>query len=255
MHGTPEAARRRRIDQRLHRRGDRAGLAVRYLPLARTLALRYRGRGEPVDDLIQVASLGLVKAIERWDPDRGTALGALAVPTILGELRRHFRDQTWAVRPPRSKQELSRLVVRARERMRGELGREPSTAEIAVALGRSHEDVLGALEAAEAQHPQRLDAYLGDDEGDRRVQEIGAPDPGYAEIEARLLVQQLIRSLDRRSREVVRLRFEQDLHQREIAERVGVSQMHVSRILGHALDTLQRHATGFGLGAPRRAAA
>jgi RNA polymerase sigma-B factor len=247
-------------DQRLRRRGDRqarAELAARYMPLARTLALRYRASHEPLDDLIQVASVGLVKAIDRWDPDRGTAFATFAVPTILGELRRYFRDCTWAVKPPRATQELSLHVTRARDRLWATLGREPTVAELAAALDNNHERVLDALQAAAAQDAHPLDAPLADggEEGATFLDHLGEVDPAYGAVEDQLLTQDLINRLDRRAREVLRLRYDQDLLQWEIADRVGVSQMQVSRILRDALDTLQRHATGLTPAAARPAAA
>jgi RNA polymerase sigma-B factor len=245
-------------DQRLRRRGDsraRAELAARYMPLARALALRYRYTQEPIDDLVQVASLGLVKAIDRWDPDRGTAFASFAVPTILGELRRHFRDYTWMVKPPRATQELALRVTRTRDQLWGRLGREPTADELAAALEHSVEEIFAALMAAEAQDPLPLDAPLGDAEGTTHLDLIGGDDSAYAAAEDRLWTAQLAGALDRRARDIVRMRFELDLHQREIAERVGVSQMHVSRILRDALGTLHRHATGIGPGAAHAAPA
>jgi RNA polymerase sigma-B factor len=238
--------RRRLTDQRLHRRCDsraRAELAERYLPLARSLARRYRDRGEPLEDLVQVASVALVKAIERWDPDRGFEFSSFAVPTILGDLQRHFRDHTWAVRPPRRTQELFMLAARARDELWRELARAPSVAEIAAFLGRSYEDVLDAVQAVSAQEPHSLDAPLASgDFGETRADRVAAPDAGYARVEDRLALDVLTASLSKRSREVVRLRFHDELVQREIAERVGCSQMQVSRMLRDALDELRRAA-------------
>jgi RNA polymerase sigma-B factor len=232
-------------DRRLHRRGDpaaRAELAARYLPLARKLALRYRTSLESLDDLMAVASLGLVKALERWDPDRGVVFAAYAIPMVLGELRRHFRDNTWAVRPPRAKQELALAVVRTRGRLWDELGRPPSVAEIAARLGRSRDDVLDALQAAAAQRAHALDEPVGDgpEDGETHLDRLGDADPGYAAVEDRILVDDLMTILDERAREVVRMRFQEDLLQREIAERLGCSQMHVSRILRDSLEKLRR---------------
>jgi RNA polymerase sigma-B factor len=248
----------RLADQRLRRRGDQralAELAVRYLPLARSLAMRYRYTHEPVEDLVQVASLGLLKAIDRWDPDRGTALASFAVPTILGELRRHFRDCTWMVRPPRSTQELALKVMRARERQWSVLGREATITELAAALESRPEDIIDALTAAGAQHALPLDAPVGDEEGTTHLDLLGDLDGAFAAAEDRVLANDLTTALDGRAREVLRMRFEDDLRQWEIADRVGVSQMHVSRILRDALATLHRHATGITPGASRAAPA
>lgn len=243
----PRDARRRRLeDARLQRRqlrGDRrarAELVERYMPLARRLAMRYRNSGEPVDDLVQVASVGLVNALRRWDPDRGTAFSSFAVPTILGELRRYFRDNTWAVRPPRSAQELSFAVGKARDRLWQEGSRPPTVAEIAAVLGRRPEDVLDALEAAAAHRAESLDEPILED-GDEmiaRLDVIGDTEPGYGRVEDAMMIDDLIAILDEQSREVMRLRFREDLLQREIAERLGCSQMQVSRILRDSLSRL-----------------
>ena len=238
----------RLADQQLRRRGDRrarAELAARYLPLARALAMRYRHTREPIEDLVQTASLGLVKAIDRWDPDRGTAFASYAVPTILGELRRHFRDSTWMIKPPRSTQEAALRVSRTRDELWGALGREPSVRELATALEYSPEAVVDAIAASEGQSALSLDAPVGDpNDGVTHVDLLGRADEAFAVAEARVLAGDLVRVLDRRAREVLRLRFERDLHQREIGELIGVSQIHVSRILRDALATLHDHATG-----------
>jgi RNA polymerase sigma-B factor len=235
-------------DQRLRRRGDsraRAELVSRYLPLAKSLALRYRHTPEPMEDLVQVASLGLIKAIDRWDPDRGTALASYAVPTILGELRRHFRDHTWLVKPPRSMQELALRLMRVREQLWLVRGREPTINELAEALDCGPELVIEAMIAVDGQHLRSLDAPTADAAASATHLELrGEPDRALGAVEDRLWANDLITRLDSRAREVLRLRFELDLRQREIADRIGVSQMHVSRILRDALATLHRHATG-----------
>jgi len=244
-------------DERLRRRGDsraRAELAARYMPLARSVALRYRHTREPIEDLFQVASVGLVKAIDRWDPDRGTAFATYAVPTILGELRRHFRDCTWLVRPPRSVQERALRINGVCERFWTAHGREPSVNELAAALECQPEEIVDALAAADGRHALSLDTPAGDD-GTTHLDRLRDPDGSLAAVHDRLLADDLVKTLDRRAREVVRMRFELDLRQREIAALVGVSQMHVSRILRDALATLHRHATGIPPGAPRAAPA
>jgi RNA polymerase sigma-B factor len=230
--------------QRRHRRGDRragAELAERYLPMARKLALRYRGSGEPVDDLVQVASVGLVMALMRWDPDRGVAFSTFAVPTILGELRRYFRDSTWAVRPPRAKQELSLVVAKAREQLAHHGSRGALVAELAGKLGCSQDDVRDALEAGAARRAESLDVPVGDsgEETLTGLDLLGESEPGYARVETEVTLDRLTETLDERAREVVRLRFREDLYQREIGERIGVSQMQVSRILRESLSRLQ----------------
>ena len=167
-----DRARRQREDQRLMRRvqtGDgraREELIERYMPLSRSLALRYRRASEPLDDLIQVASVGLVKAVDRWDPERGLAFSSYAVPTILGELRRYFRDSTWDVRPARDLQELCLALEEARESLWGELGRQPTVADLAARLDRQPEEIVEALQATEGRSVRSLDAPVHDEEND-----------------------------------------------------------------------------------------
>ncbi|MEA2291200.1 MAG: polymerase sigma-B factor [Solirubrobacteraceae bacterium] len=230
---------------RRHRAGDeraRAMLIERHLPLARRLAYRYRRGSEPAEDLVQVACLGLVKAADRWDPDRGFAFSTLAVPTILGELRRHFRDATWTVRPPRGLQETCLRVERARSELAAASGREASALDVADRLGLSRGEVEEALQATRGRRADSLDVPPADDES--RVQTagdaFGHEDSGYALAEARLTIERLSSRLDPRAREVLRLRFEEDLTQPEIGERVGCSQMQVSRIIRTSLETLRR---------------
>jgi RNA polymerase sigma-B factor len=244
---TTVARRRSRDDQMLferHRRtGDAAArdaLVERFLPLAHHLARRYRG-GVDHEDLVQVASLGLLKAIDRYDPARGTAFSSFAVPTILGELKRYFRDHGWAVRVPRDLQERSLEVSRASEQLSARLGRAPTAAEVAGALGASTEHVLEALVAAGAHYPDRLDAPA-DDDPEREQRGPSAEDPGFARAEDAATLGTLLDRLAPRARETVRLRFEEDLTQTEIGVRLGVSQMHVSRTLRRALRTLQELA-------------
>jgi RNA polymerase sigma-B factor len=241
-------------DQRLRRRGDsraRSELAARHLPLARSLALRYRHTQEPMEDLMQVASLGLVKAIDRWDPERGTAFASFAVPTILGELRRYFRDCTWMVRPPRTLQELALQVMRVRNQLWSAQGREPTVADLAAALGSPLEAVVDAVAAAEGQYAFSLDApAVGGDEGTTQLDLLGDADAALAAVDDRLLADHLVSSLDSRARAVLRMRFELDLHQWEIADRVGISQKHVSRILRDALAALHLGAVGIPPGTP-----
>jgi RNA polymerase sigma-B factor len=233
---------RSRTDQRLRHRGDagaRAELTQRYLPLARSLAARYRDRGEPMEDLMQVASLGLVKAVGRWDPDRGLQFSSFAVPTILGELRRHFRDHAWMVRPPRRTQELFLLAAKARRELESELSRSPSLDEIAAYLDRSYEHVLDAVEAASALTPRSLEEpRLADAVETEPSDGPAVAEAGYARVEDRVFLDTLMRSLSKRSRQILRLRFDEDLIQREIAERTGHPQIQVSRIVRDALETM-----------------
>jgi RNA polymerase sigma-B factor len=209
--------------------GARAAMIERHLPLARRLALRYRRTSEPLDDLVQVASLGLVKAVDRWDPDRGYTLATFAVPTILGELRRYFRDATWLVRPPRQLRELASSLEEARRSLRAALGREPTAADLAARLGRAPEAVVEALHAAAGRASCTLEGP---------ALQIGAHDAGYEQAEARVAMGQLTARLDRRAREILRLRFGEDLLQTEVAARVGCSQMQVSRVIRSSLEEL-----------------
>src|SRR5918912_491671 len=251
--GPGERARRQRDDQKLMRRhqsGDaraRDELIERYMPLARSLALRYRRASEPLDDLIQVASVGLVKAVDRWDPERGLAFSSYAVPTILGELRRYFRDSTWDVRPARDLQELCLAVEEAREALWGELGRSPTVSDLAERLQRAPEEIVEALQATEGRSVRSLDAPVHDEEEDSASAGdlIGRHDAEYDRVEAGVTIERLTGILDDRAREILRLRFAEDQLQSEIAERVGCSQMHVSRIIRSSLEKL--YAFGSGL--------
>jgi RNA polymerase sigma-B factor len=249
---TGERARRQEQDLRLfrrHRDGDdhaRDAFVERYMPLARSLALRYRRASEPLDDLVQVASMGLVKAVDRWDPDRGLAFSSYAVPTILGELRRYFRDATWDVRPARDLQELCLAVEEARDALWIDLGRSPTVADIAGHLHRPQEQVLEALQASEARSLRSLDAPVHEEEGDSASAGdlIGGDDPEFDRVEAGVTIQMLTGILDERAQEILRLRFQEDLLQSEIAERVGCSQMHVSRIIRASLERLYAYGAG-----------
>jgi RNA polymerase sigma-B factor len=212
----------------------------RFLPLARQLARRYQRAGEPLDDLIQVASLGLLKAIERFDPARETAFSSFAVPTILGELKRHFRDKGWSVRVPRDLQELAVKVDRVGEDMGRDLGRAPTPGEIAERLGATPEQVLEAREAAGAYRAVSLDRPRNDDDEEGElVDAFGTEDHGFAVAEDAATVERLMRVLSEREREVLRLRFEDDLTQSEIGDIVGVSQMHVSRLIRQSIARLR----------------
>ena len=236
----------RRLLERYHHEGDpaaREALVERFLPLARQLARRYQRAGEPLDDLIQVASLGLLKAIERFDPARETAFSSFAVPTILGELKRHFRDKGWSVRVPRDLQELAVKVDRVGEDMSRELGRAPTPAEIGERVGSTPEQVLEAREAAGAYRAVSLDRPRSEeDEEGELVDAFGTEDHGFAVAEDAATVQRLMRVLSEREREVLRLRFEEDLTQSEIGDIVGVSQMHVSRLIRQSIARLRTEA-------------
>jgi len=220
--------------------GAREALVERYLPLVRHLARRYSRASEPLDDLVQVGAIGLLGAIDRYDPDSGSAFSSFAVPTVLGEIRRHFRDRTWSVRVPRSLKELAVEARDAASAFEHRLGRAPTAAELADELGTDVERLLEARLAAAAQYPDSLDRPLraaGDDPGSLQ-EHVGGIDPRLSEAEDSLSIQILTRCLGPRDRELVRLRFEEDLTQQEIADRVGLSQMHVSRLLRDALAQL-----------------
>jgi RNA polymerase sigma-B factor len=215
-----------------------------HMPLARSLAAQYRHAREPLDDLIQVANLGLVKAVDRYDPDRGIAFTSYAVPTILGELKRHFRDRTWTIHVSRGTQEAISRVERISEDQRQRLGRWPTVREVAAVCDLTVEEVTEALLAAGASRLASLDApLLREDAADGALgDQLGREDTGLERVEDVVWLEQVSGDLSPRQREVLRLRFVEDLAQREIAERVGVSQMHVSRILRETLEHLAESA-------------
>jgi RNA polymerase sigma-B factor len=224
----------------LHDRRARDELVQRFLPLARKLARRYNGAREPFDDLVQVASLGLVKAVDRYDRTRGTAFSSFAVPTVLGELKRYFRDLGWAVHVPRGAQELAVRVEDAQNRLSARAGHAPTVHELAQYLELDVADVLDALETARAHHAASLDAPHddGESEGATVVDSFGHEDPDLILADERVTVGAAARHLSRRERDVLQLRFVEDLTQTQIAERIGVSQMQVSRILRRAIIRL-----------------
>jgi RNA polymerase sigma-B factor len=226
------------------RAGDRAArdeLIERHMPLARSLAVQYRHAREPFDDLCQVANLGLVKAVDRYDPDRGIAFTSYAVPTILGELKRHFRDRTWSIHFSRSVQEAIARVDKATETLRQQLGRYPSAGEVAEHCGMDLEAVTEARLADNASRTASLDAPVQHEDADLS-EFLGRTDPALANVEDAIWIEQLSGHLTAREKEILRLRFVEDLVQREIAERVGISQMHVSRVLRQALEHLAQAA-------------
>jgi RNA polymerase sigma-B factor len=221
----------------------RDALVERFLPLARQLARRYQRAEEPLDDLIQVASLGLVKAIDRFDAEREVAFSSYAVPTILGEIKRHFRDRTWSVRVPRDLQELSLKVDRAVVAMSKDLQRAPTVPELAEKLCVSEEQILEAMEASGAYRAASLSAPRGGDEhGDTIADTVGTEEHGYNLAEDRATLDRLLQTVTPREREVLRLRFEEDLTQAEIGERIGVSQMQVSRLIRQSVSRLRAAA-------------
>jgi RNA polymerase sigma-B factor len=223
-------------DQRL-----KEHLVERFLPLAHSLASRYRGGGEPMEDLMQIASVGLVNAISRFDPERGFSFATFAFPTILGELRRHFRDRGWSVHVERGLKERHAKVEAAIGELSRRLGRSPSVAEISVRVALSEEDVLEALDAGNAHHALSIDAAPEGDDEDRPpiVESLGDAEPGYEAIEYGQAIAPVLAELSGRDRVIVHMRFVEDRTQTEIAGEVGVSQMQVSRILRSILERLR----------------
>jgi RNA polymerase sigma-B factor len=243
---TSEVLRRSKLDDdelvRRHRAGDRAAqeeLIARYRSLAIGLARRYSYTSETADDLEQVAAIGLVAAIKRYDPDRGKSLRAFAVPTILGELRRHFRDTGWSVHMPRPLQERARDVREMTTKMTTDLQRSPTPREVAERMGLSVEEVLESRAVRRAYSPDSLDAppKPGDDDSPRSWDTMhGSVDEGYARVEASALVERAMSALPEREQQIIRLRFGAELSQAEIGNVLGISQMHVSRLLRRSLD-------------------
>jgi RNA polymerase sigma-B factor len=244
-----DATRREQLDlvllRRYHEDGDlqaREELARRCLPLVRSIARRYAGRGEQTDDLVQAGLVGLVKAIDRFDLGAGNRFVSFAVPNITGEIRRHFRDHTWAVHVPRSLQELDARVQATRAAIVSDTGREPTDDDLAATLDVSLADLREARTAGQSYRALSLDHPAGET---RDVADThGSTDPGYARIEAAATVADAMTVLDDRERQVVQWRFSDELLQREIAERIGVSQMQVSRIISGAVARMNEHVSG-----------
>ncbi len=231
----------------MRERGDahaREQLIERYLPLARSLARRYQRTEEPMDDLVQVASLGLIKAVDRFDAGREVVFSSYAVPTILGELKRHFRDRTWSVRVPRDLQELALRVDQTVTALAAKHGSSPSVREVAEILDLGEERVLDAMEAAGAYHAGSLDAPRGgrqEDDGmmDTVADALGVTEQGFERAEERAILEPLLARISERERTVLRLRFAEGLTQAEIGARIGVSQMQVSRLIRQSIARLR----------------
>jgi RNA polymerase sigma-B factor len=220
-------------------------LAALYQPLAEYLARRFYGRGEPLEDLIQVANVGLIKAIDRFDTERGVKFSTYATATVVGELKRHFRDKGWALRVPRRLQEAGMSVGRTVTDLSQELGRAPTVKEIAGRTGLSEEEVLEAMETAQAYTASSLDAPT-DDEGGTEGDRLGEEEESFELLEGWTSVAPAIRELPRRERTILYLRFFRGLTQTQIAEELGISQMHVSRLLSRTLEELRRSVGGTG---------
>jgi RNA polymerase sigma-B factor len=227
-----------------HQRGDlaaREALVRRFMPLARSLARRYDRSSEPFEDLLQVASLGLLKALDRFDARLGHPFASFAVPTILGEMRRHFRDAGWSVHVPRGSQERALKVRDAQERLANRRGRAPTVNELAEYLELSTEEIIDALQAIQAYESLSLDAPRpgATDEVTSYGDAMGAEDERYELVELDATVSAVLGRIPQREREILRMRFVEDLTQTEIATRVGISQMQVSRLLRRSLDQLR----------------
>jgi RNA polymerase sigma-B factor len=219
----------------------RARIIEDLLPLATHIANRFRNRGEPFDDLAQVANLALIKAVDGFDPHRGVSFSSYAVPFIAGELKRHFRDKTWHVRVPRRLQELSLQINRATDELTQRLGRSPTVADLAAHLEVGEEEAIEALEAAGAYHSLSLDAPAGGEDGTSTLVDLlGNEDSDLAEVDARVALPPLMATLPAREQRILAMRFFGNLTQSQIAAEMGISQMHVSRLITKALATLRR---------------
>jgi RNA polymerase sigma-B factor len=228
------------------RTGDvalRDELVAAHLGLAEYLARRFANRGEPLDDLVQVASLGLLKAVGRYEPDRGVEFSTYATHTIVGELKRHFRDKGWAIRAPRRMQELYLRLGKVVATLGQELGRSPTISELAVEVEVSEEEVLEALEAGQAYRFASLDAPpAGDTDGDTLASRLGVEDAEFDDAERRATLSPLLAQLPAREQLILHMRFFEGLTQSEIASRLGISQMHVSRLLARSVAQLRAAA-------------
>lgn len=231
----------------------REELITRYLPYARSLAMRYSGASEPLDDLIQVANVGLLGAVDRFDPDRGIPFVAFAAPTILGELKRYFRDRAWTVRVPRALHDRIAEVENTIENLTVKLQRSPSVSEIAAEMGIEDIAVLEVMEANRNRRPLSMDRPMGND-GDEDTTPndwLGTEDESFELVEDRAVLHGVLPELGEREREVLRLRFIEEMTQSQIAQEIGCSQMHVSRILRKTLEEIRRLTGNGGLGESR----
>jgi len=213
-------------------------IVTSHIPLVVAMAQRFRDRGEPLDDVIQVGTVGLIHAVDRFDPDRGVEFSTFATPTIIGEIKRHFRDRGWTIRVPRRLQELRMQVNSVTERLTSELGRSPTVREIASAAGISEDDVLDAIESSQAYSTLSLDGG-DDDDGPILGDALGESDEGLEYVELRETVRPLLESLPARERRIVMMRFYENKTQSEIATEMGISQMHVSRLLAKSLASMR----------------
>ncbi|MFC4065787.1 SigB/SigF/SigG family RNA polymerase sigma factor [Actinoplanes subglobosus] len=212
-----------------------------WLPLARHLAKRYSGRGELTDDLVQTAMVGLIKAVDRFDASRGVDFAGYAIPTILGEVKRHFRDRTWSIRVPRRLQELRLAITEANNTLTHTLGRSPQVADIAAHIGITEEEVLEGLEGARAYNATSLSTPIGADGSTELGETLTDGTDDYEAVDTRTSLGPALAQLDDRERKIVTLRFYGNLTQQQIAEQIGISQMHVSRLLTKALAKMRGH--------------
>jgi RNA polymerase sigma-B factor len=234
----------RELLRRYHEEGDlsaREQLIEQYLSLVRSLARRYAYRGEQLDDLVQIGCIGLIKAIDRFDIDRGVELTTYATPNIIGEIKRHFRDKGWSVRVPRGLQELNVQLSRLVEELTVQLGRSPTISELSEASGADEEDVLEALESGRAYTSLSLSGGGGSEDDDSLdpMETIGEEEHRYEISEEWAVIAPGLRVLDDRERKILHLRFFQGLTQSQIAQQVGISQMHVSRLIRRSLEKIR----------------
>jgi len=218
----------------------RSDLVELHLPLAEYLARRFGNRGEPHEDLVQVATIGLIKAIDRFDLERGVAFSTYATPTIVGEIKRHFRDRGWTIRVPRRLQEIQAVINQAVSDLGQELGRSPTVAELAKRVGMSEEEILEGLESANAYSPLSLDAPDPSGEVGAVIEQLGDYDDALDAVVDRETVKPLLDKLDARAKRILLLRFFRNMTQSQIAEELGISQMHVSRLLSRTLSDLRK---------------
>ena len=218
-----------------------------HLPLVGHCARRFRNRGEPMEDLVQVGTIGLLKSVDRFDPDRGVEFSTYATPTILGEIRRYFRDKGWAIRVPRRLQELRMAIAASSADLTHTLGRSPTPRELAAELGLTIEEIVEGIESGNAYATLSLDAGDHNPSGEGTILDLlGVVDENLATIEVRESIRPLLDALDAREKRILTLRFFRNMTQAEIAEEIGISQMHVSRLLTRTLDDLRQHLYGDG---------
>ncbi|WP_410596292.1 SigB/SigF/SigG family RNA polymerase sigma factor [Amycolatopsis sp. lyj-23] len=243
-HCAPLFLERSRLDDEDARRSAlRARLITEHLPVAEHIARRFSGRGEPFDDLLQVARTGLIRAVDRYDPDRGADFLSFAVPTIMGEVRRHFRDTGWSMRVPRSLKDLQQKLSTATDTLAHDLGRAPTPSELAAHLGMSVDFVREGLLAADAYRPHSIDAPIrgGAEDPVTAADQLAVEESGFTRFDNHDALKAAMATLPARERDIIKMRFVDELPQREVAQRIGVSQMHVSRLLARTLEQLRAH--------------